>query len=536
MSGVTGATILVGALRGAGVERLFTLSGNQILPVYEACLDAGIAVTDTRHEAAAAHMADAWARLQGEPGVCLVSAAPGHANAVTAIANAATSESPVLWLSGGADRAGRGRGGFQEFDQLGVAAPVCKAAWRVDDVRELPGLVARAWRLMLEGRPGPVHLTLPGDLLAEGVDNPPPAPAADDFRPRLRTADPALVDRALDRLAGARRPVVLASPAATAAGAGEQLRAFGAATGLPWFELNSPRALNDPALQGLAATLRGADVVLLLAPQDYVVAFAGPGAFAPDATLIQVAPDAAELGRNAPPALGLEGDLGPVLRQLLDGAAERGWDTGTWQGELAAARAAGRARYAEAERSDERPLHPLRLATEVRSLLPPDTVVIEDGGEFCQWARWAFGDWTGPTLLNGKLGMIGPGIPFALAAALARPGTPPVAFVGDGTFGFHGMEFDTAVRHGLPFVAIVGNDAAWAAERHRQLSKYGPGRIVAGDLLPTRYDEVARALGAWGECVREPGELRPALERALASGRPACVNVFIRSVPSPAAF
>jgi acetolactate synthase-1/2/3 large subunit len=250
---------------------------------------------------------------------------------------------------------------------------------------------------------------------------------------------------------------------------------------------------------------------------------------------MQVAPLASELGRNVPVEIGLVGDAATVLRQLHEAAGERPWELTAWQQRLAAVRAAGRTSLRQLETSDETPIHPLRLAAEVRDLLPPGASVAQDGGEYGQWARWAFGDAASQTLVNGKFGMIGPAIPFAIGAALARPGVPAVAFVGDGTFGFHGMEFDTAVRHQIPFVAIVGNDAAWAAERHRQVAFYGEDRIVASDLLPARYDEMVRALGGVGELVRAPAEIRPALERALASGRPACLNVLVRSVPSPAA-
>jgi acetolactate synthase-1/2/3 large subunit len=206
-----------------------------------------------------------------------------------------------------------------------------------------------------------------------------------------------------------------------------------------------------------------------------------------------------------------------------------------WIAELSAARSAANAELVDVAESAEVPIHPLRLATEVHDLLPEEASVVFDGGEFAQWARWAFGDWIGQTLVNGKLGMIGPGIPFAVGAAIAQgSGAPPVVvFLGDGTAGYHIMEFDTAVRHDAPFVAVIGNDAGWGAELHRQLSKYGEDRVVASYLLPSRYDEVARALGAHGEFVQSPEEIAPAIRRAIESGKPACVNVLIRSLPSP---
>ncbi|HUZ00612.1 MAG TPA: thiamine pyrophosphate-binding protein [Thermomicrobiaceae bacterium] len=534
MGEMNGAALLVRALARAGTERIFTLSGNQLLPIYDACLDARIPLTDTRHEAAAAHMADAWARLRGTPGVCLVSAGPGHTNAVTAVANALLAESPVIWISGGSALATRGRGGFQELDQVGIAAPVCKAAWQATSAEEIPALVARAWRTALAGRPGPTHLTVPEDLLAAPVASASPLPEAGDFVPAPRPADTTEIERALDLLAGAARPLILASPSATRGPARGALEVLTATTGIPWLVLESPRALNDPALLDTGRAAAQADAILLVGPQDYAAAYGRPGGTV-DRILIQVAPESGELARNAPVEVGLVGDPASVLRQLGEASAERSWRAAAWREQVDALRAAARARFADAARSDDVPIHPLRVAAEVRRILAPGAVVAQDGGEFSQWARWGLAEAEVETLVSGKLAMIGPAIPFAIAGALARPDRPAVAFLGDGTFGFHGMEFDTAVRHGIPFVAVVGNDSAWAAERHRQAARYGEDRVVASDLLPTRYDRVAEGLGAQGILVERPDRLRPALERALASGRPTCVNVMIRSVPSPAA-
>lgn len=535
MGARTGAALLVELLGRAGVGRVFTLSGNQILPIYDAGLDVGLAFTDTRHEAAAAHMADAWARLRGEPGVCLFSAGPGHTNALSAVLNAARAESPVLWLSGGTPRAGSGRGSFQDLDQVALAAQVCKGAWRADDAAALPDRFARAWRAMTSGRPGPVHLTLPTDLLAQPTTA--AVPADLDLAPASAEAEPAAVDEALALLATALKPLVLAGPglARGRGAAAEALEAFVEATGLPCLPVESPRGLTDPIYQGMGRLTREADIVLLLAPRDFAVGFARAPAFAGCRRLIAV--DAA--ASAGPADLALAGDPVAVLRQLTAGAGRHTWDVGPWLAALGAARSAANAELVDVAESAEVPIHPLRLASEVHDLLPGEATVVFDGGEFAQWARWAFGDWAGQTLVNGKLGMIGPAIPFALGAAVAAAGTlpgggpPPVAFLGDGTAGYHIMEFDTAVRHNLPFVAVIGNDAGWGAELHRQLSNYGEDRVVASHLLPSRYDLVAQALGAHGEFVESPDEIAPAIRRALASGRPACVNVIIRSLPSP---
>nr|MBA2450963.1 thiamine pyrophosphate-binding protein [Chloroflexota bacterium] len=331
------------------------------------------------------------------------------------------------------------------------------------------------------------------------------------------------------------RPIVLGGPAAWRGPAGERLRALLELIGAPGFVVESPRGLTDPSLHGLGREFKRADVVLLLAPQDFTVGFGGPPALGEASRVVQVAPERAEIGRNRPVDLGLVGDAPTVLGQLVEAARGRARPRSSWRDELDAIREANLTTLAPATTTDDLPLHPLRVAAAVRDVLRPGDCVALDGGEFGQWARWALGGGPYETLGNGKLGGIGSGIPFAIAAAIARPDVRAVAFIGDGTFGFHGMELDTAVRHDVSFVAVVGNDAGWAAERHRQREVYGPDRLVAADLLPTRYDQVAVALGAHGEHVERPEELRPALERALASGRPACINVAIASIPSPSA-
>lgn len=535
MGTVSGAVLLARSLAQAGVGPIFTLSGNQILPVYDAGLDAGLQFVDGRHETAVAHMADAWGRLTGRPGVCLVTAGPGHTNALTGLVTAQFAESPMLLLSGGSLLAQAGKGGFQEIDQVGTARPLCKASWQARSADELPSLLARAWRTALEGTPGPVHVTLPFDVLQQSTDEASaPLPTAAELTPATSGADPSAVGQAVALLAEARRPLVLGSPSAWRGEAGNRLRTLLETTKLPGFAIESPRGLTDPALHGVGSAFSQADVVLLLGPQDFAVGFAEERALG-TARLIQVAPAAAEIGRSRAAEVGLVGDAASVLEQLLVAARERSWSSSGWRDELEAAQREGLSRLAPFERTNDLPLHPLRLATEVRDLLNDGDSVALDGGELGQWARWAIGSGPFTTILNGKLGGIGPAIPFAIAAKIARPAHRCVAFLGDGTFGFHGLELDTAVRFRLPIVAIIGNDAGWSAERHRQRQVYGEDRVVAAELLPTRYDRVAEALGCHAEHVERPDQLRPALERAFNSGKPACLNVTIASIPSPSA-
>ena len=535
MSTVSGATLLARTLAEAQVGPIFTLSGNQILPIYEAGIDAGLRFIDGRHETAVAHMADAWGRLTGRPGVCLVTAGPGHTNALTGLATAHLAESPLVLVSGGSPEGQAGRGAFQEMDQVAAALPLCKAAWQVRTVADVPGALARAWRTALEGTPGPVHLTVPVDVLQASIsEDEAPLPTEDELRPVPVSAGQSEIAQAVALLAGATRPLILGSPSVWRGAAGDRLRALLDLTQVPGFAIESPRGLTDPALHGVGAEFAKADVVLLLGPQDFAVGFASERALG-TAQLIQVAPSTSEIGRSRPADLGLVGDAATVLEQLEQAARERTWSASGWRQELEAARREGQERLARFEQSGEEPIHPLRVTTEVRELLDDGDCVSIDGGEFGQWGRWATGSGRFATILNGKLGGIGPAIPFAIAAKVARPAHRSVAFLGDGTFGFHGLELDTAVRFGLPLVVIVGNDAGWAAERHRQRQVYGEDRVIASDLLPTRYDKVAEALGCHAEHVDRVDRLRPALERAFNSGKPACVNVAIASVPSPSA-
>lgn len=536
MTEVNGATLVARALAQANVGPIFTLSGNQVLPIYDAGIDAGLRFVDTRHESAAAHMADAWGRVTGRPGVCLVTAGPGHTNALTGVATAWMAESPLILLSGGSNVAHAGMGGFQELDQIGVVKPICKAAWLAGSLSALPGMIARAHRTALEGVPGPVHVTLPFDILQETVDEDEAARrlAASEYEPHPIPANERDLDEAIELLATARRPIVLATSSVWRGSSAERLRAFGEATGIPAFPIESPRGVTDPTLHGLGPEFAKADAVLLFGPQDFTIGFAGPRVLG-EARLIQVMPTSDQIARNRPVDVGPTGDAATVLGQLTEAAGERSWQTSAWREEVEAAHRRNLARMAPLETGDDGPIHPLRAAAAVRDLLQPGDCVALDGGEFGQWARWAIG--TGPyeRIGNGKLGGIGGGIPSAIGARLAKPAARSVAFVGDGTFGFHGLELDTAVRFGVPLVVVVGNDAGWAAERHRQREVYGPDRVIAADLLPTRYDRVCEALGGHGEHVERAADLRPALERAFASGKPAVVNVMIASIPSPSA-
>jgi acetolactate synthase-1/2/3 large subunit len=531
-----GADALVRAMQNAGVRRLFTLSGNHIMSVFDAVLDAGITLVHTRHEAAAVFMADAWGRLTGEPGVALVTGGPGHANAVGALYTAAMGESPVVLLSGHAPAGQLGTGAFQEMRQADIAAPLTKLAttsMRGDDIaRDF----AAAMRTARSGRRGPVHLSLPSDCL-DGDADLAQVPGADAFAADAMALDAASADAMLARLAAARRPLIVTGPMLmTRAGRAAALH-LQDATGIAVVGMESPRGLADASLGGFASMLAKADCVLLLAKRlDYTLKFARPPAFAPACDILQVDADDEQLARSRQSAgarLVASARAEPfVAAEMLARRATKPQKSG-WRDEVLAALAARPNGWDDATSGGPGRLHPLQVVRPLQAFVDrhPDAVLVMDGGEFSQWAQACL---EAPNrVTNGVAGAIGAGLPFAVAARLAKPDAPVIATMGDGTFGFHPAEIDTAVRARAPFVAIVGNDARWNAEYQIQLRDYGANRVGGCELLPTRYDNVAIAFGGYGEHVTRADEIAPAIERAMASGLPAVIDVALEGQPAP---
>ena len=523
----TAAGLLVDALVAAGVEQLFTLSGNQILSVYDAAIDRPLALYHTRHEAAAVHMADAFARLTDRPGVALVTAGPGHLNALSALYGALMEESPVVLLSGASPRSQRGLGAFQEIDQAAAARPVTKAAWTAEDPARLGEDMARALEIAMSGRPGPVHLSLPGDVLEATVSSVTGAPTA---AAAPVAASDAVVTQTLSLLAQAKRPVILVGPGTGRGRRWAAVQRLAAAIGAPVLPSESPRGLNDPWLHGANACLAEADVVLLLGKSlDFSLRFGRAPGFAAACRFVQVTAEA--MPANPRATLAVVADPVTVAEQLVRAAGGRAWPATGWAEEVTRIRAATPAAWEALRRSRATPMHPLAVCAALQPLVDQGAVLVVDGGEFGQWVQ--AGVDAPLRLINGPSGSIGSAIPMAIAARLVHRNRPVIAALGDGTFGFHPLELDTALRYDLPIVAVVGNDARWNAEHQLQLQHYGVGRAVACTLLPTRSDRVGDALGAHGEHVERPEELGPALTRAIASGKPAVVDVRIDGVAAP---
>jgi acetolactate synthase-1/2/3 large subunit len=419
-------------------------------------------------------------------------------------------------------------GGFQEIDQVGAARPVTKASWRADDPGRIAEDVARALTVATEGRPGPVHVSLPGDVLETDSGDGPPAPPPPP--PAAPAVDQAVIDELLALLAQAKRPLMLAGPAMARGPWWAVLQRLAAITGAPALPMESPRGVNDPALRAASVRLGEADIVVLLGkPLDFSLRFGRPPAFAPGCRFVHVAVDAEP--RRERVALAVAAEPGAVVARLLATAPRRAWPRTGWADEVATARAAIPAEWETRRRSAATPMHPLRVCAALQPYLDDGAVLVSDGGEFGQWAQAGLAP--SLRLINGLSGSIGSAIPMGIAARLAHPDRTVLVTVGDGTFGFHGFELDTALRYDLPVVVVVGNDARWNAEHQLQIQHYGAARAVGCDLLPTRYDRVAEALGGHGELVERPDQLAAALARAVASRRPACVNVLIDGVAAP---
>lgn len=533
MPQVHGGHLVARVLRNEGVDALFTLCGGHIMAIYDGCVQLGIRVVDVRHEQAAVYAADAWARITGRPGVAAVTAGPGVTNAVTAIANAMRAQSPVVVIGGQGPVELSGRGTLQEMDAIGLVRPITKWAVSVTDVRRIPEWLALAFRRALAGVPGPVYVELPLDVLMAQVDEdkvayPGPAPS----RP-AQPGDPQQVAQAAAILATAERPVALVGSQLRWSPDPGSLARFAEATGIPVFTNGMARGALPPDhpcffQRSRKLALAEADAVLVAGtPLDFRLNYGQ--AIGRQARLVQVDLDPAELGRNREPTCGIAGDPGTVLDQMVEAMAGKVSPTGrrAWLETLKEEEAKAARRMAAGLTSDASPVDPLRLCAEIDALLSDEATVIGDGGDFVATAanvlrvrRYPAG-WLDP----GPLGTLGVGMGFAMAARLLRPKGEVLLLLGDGAAGLDLMEFEAAVRQDILLVAVVGNDGSWTQIRRLQVQLYGEERAVATSLSHARYDRVVEALGGHGEWVERPEEIRPALERALASGRPALVNV-----------
>jgi acetolactate synthase-1/2/3 large subunit len=532
---LTGGQLVARTLKQGGVGHVFTLCGGHILPIYDGCLSEGIAVIDTRHEQAAAHAGDAYARLTRDIGVAIVVPGPGVTNAVTGVANAYAARSPLLLIGGAAPLGLRGLGALQETEQIALLKPITKGAWTVSETRQIPEVLTTAMRTAVSGRPGPVFVEIPVDLLMTTIEDRLAAIPTGYVHRTRATVEAATLGRLEALLASAERPVVMAGGGVYWDDAGKSLAAFAERAGVPVFMNGAGRgalATDHPSafFQTRGWALSHADVVLVLGtPLDFRLGYGRPPTFAADAKVAMIDVDPAELGRNRALELGIAGDIDAILRQLTEGlGANLGARSAPWRAELRWREGEARAKLVELAATDQAPISHYRWAWEVACAVTRDTIVVGDGGDVVNCAAKfvpidRMGQWMDP----GPLGCLGVGPSFALTAKLLRPDQRVLLVSGDGAFGLNGMELETAVRFKLPFTCVIGNDGGWGQIRSPQVSFFGERRTVATSLPTTRYDLMVEALGGRGAYVTDPGEIGPVLARALGSDEVWCINVVL---------
>jgi acetolactate synthase-1/2/3 large subunit len=535
---VHGGKLAARALKQAGVEVVFTLSGGHIMPLYDGCIDEGIRIVDVRHEQAAVHAADAWARCRpGSIGVAAITAGPGVTDGVTGIANAWRANSPILVFGGQGPFANLRRGSLQEMDHIGVVRPITKYADAIYQTHRIPEYVELAIRHAVSGTPGPAYLEIPMDVFMGQCE------WEEARMPRIRTEPPRLspdrveVRRAVELLAAAQRPMLMAGTSVKWSRAAAEMNRFLEEIHVPTFTNGMGRGTVPPSSPEFLSrsrrdALKRSDCVILAGTLlDFRMAFGNT--IPKDAKIIQLDMDATLIGQNRSSDVGLVGNLACSFELLLEEMKNQGvrLDFSGWRDELRAIENEAEKKVEAALSSDEVPIDPQRMCREVRDWLDAlgDPIVVGDGGDIVATAAKILpvkseGAWMDP----GPLGTLGVGAPFAIAAQLANPGRRVVVVYGDGSFGLNGFEFDTAVRFGLPIIGVLGNDAAWGQMMRPQGAIYGWERLQGTLLNYTRYDKVVEALGGHGELVERPEQLRPALDRAAASGKPALVNVIIR--------
>jgi acetolactate synthase-1/2/3 large subunit len=551
MEQVIGGRLAAEALVERGVEYVFTLSGGHITPIYQFLEGSPVAIFDTRHEQAAVFMAEAWARMTRKPAVAMVTAGPGFTNALSGIANARLSNAPVVLIAGCVGLESVEKLDLQDMSQLPVIAPMVKKAWVCHVAERIPEFIDLAFRTAATGRPGPVYLELPCDILNTAVE--PARVRRPRSRVESRPLDPEGAREILTMLQAAKSPVVIAGSGVWYADAGEALRGFVERSGIPVFTGNSGRGVisdthplcfqSSLAIRPGAAflALASADLVLFLGSRLSLFYLFGD-IFRKEARFIQADIEAEEIGRNRSVDLGVVGDVRALLdelNRLIDVQGIGGSLKSRFQGWVETVRKAdveGKAPTQPLWESDAVPIHPLRLAREVDAFMDQDDdIVVADGGDTQVWmgmTRTVRGG--GRYFDSGLYGCLAVGLPFANAAKLRHPESRVLLISGDGSIGFNFMEFHTAIRKRLPIVVVIANDQSWGMIAHSQTLRLGHSIPEGTWLGRVDYHRLVEALGGFSALVERPEEIRPALEAAFASGRTACINVMVDpSVISP---
>jgi thiamine pyrophosphate-dependent acetolactate synthase large subunit-like protein len=536
---ISGGHLVAKALRAEGIEVIFTLCGGHIIDIYDGCIDEGIRIIDVRHEQVAAHAADGYARITGRPGCAVVTAGPGTTDAVTGVANALRAESPMLLIGGQGALNQHRMGSLQDLPHVDMMRPITKFASNVVTTERVADMVSMAFREALAGAPGPAFLEIGRDILDARIPlEKAVIPQSGHYRASTKSiGDPADIERLADILVAAERPcVLLGSQLWTCRGADAAIE-FAHTLNIPAYMNGAARGTLPPGdshhfHQTRRHAFNNADVILIVGtPFDFRMGYGKR--LSQEATVVQIDMDYRTVGKNRDVSLGLVGDVGAILGAVTQAASGR-TDNGarrreSWLKDLRAEEERMREERRPRLQNDSVPIHPLRLAHEINQFLTDNTLFIGDGGDVVTFSGGVVqpkgpGLWMDP----GPLGTLGVGTPFAIAAKAARPDLEIVGLFGDGALSLTGWDFETAVRFDLPFIGVVGNNSYMNQIRYGQIQKYGEERGDIGNKLgDVPYDKFAEILGGYGEEVREPSQIRPALERARESGKPALINVWI---------
>jgi len=525
------------------VDTVFALSGGHIQRILDGFTEYGIRAIDVRHEQAAAMMAHAWSVYTGNPGVCLVTAGPGFTNALTGIVNAYLDKAPLVVLCGRSPLRDDIKGALQEMNQVDMIKPVIKWYATCFETKRITEYLAMAFRQAAEGRPGPVFLELPPDILNIKVHDEPVYFSSRDRQKFTVHPDDEVLKEAADLINAAKKPLLIGGSGVAFSACDDCLRVFIEKTGIP-FQLhnngrgvlpdNHPLSIMDGGSTAMMLGLSQADVVMAVGIRfNWLLQF---GQIFPNAKLVRIDIDPHEIDRNRRADVGLVGDAASVLGQIVPLVEKR--DHSSWLNDLRNASYAFIDSELKQREKPSSPIHPIRLVAQIQKVFGDDTLYIVDGGDTSYFGLVGFQSSQRAGVIvpsSGLFGCLGTGVPYGIAAKLARPDKNVVVLNGDGSFGLNAMEFDTAVRHNIPFVCVINNDCAWGMIKHGQEMSLGTDRLQCAELGLRHYEKVVEGLGGYGEFVTTDEEIIPALQRALASNKPACVNVLTDpTVTSPA--
>ena len=540
MAKVQGGYLVAKTLHELGVREIFSLGGGHINPIYNACLELGIRIIDTHHEQGAAMAADAYGRVTRKPGVCLVTAGPGFTNALTGIAGAYMSNAPFLIISGRSGVEENDKLSLQEIDQQAMAAPVTKWARTVFDPLRIPEYVSNAYKRAVSGKPGPVYLGMSYEVLYPNCDEKEVSLYNTLIPSSKSEPGDGVIEEFVDLLKRAKKPVAIAGSGSWYSRADKEILKFIEGANMPLYTLNFGRGIvsdDHPLCFGPASAsapnafrkvTSEADLIILLGIRlSLYIAFGRT--FNPKAKVVQIDIDSAEIGINRPADLGIVGDLSSVLnkasRYIKENSIELNF--GSWLKKANSWRDKERVKGEKLRSSNKKPIHPVRVSKAVEDVLGEDGIIVIDGGDTQAWADGHYHVKNPGHYVKGALlGCMGVGVPFAIGTEVARPEKQVALITGDGAVGMNFMEFETAIRHKIPFVAVVCNDSAWGMTKHQLEITYGKKSPKVGvDLDFTPFHEVLNVLGGYGELVSDPKKLNGALERAFSSGIPALINV-----------